>query len=125
MWGSAADAHLGLLRRITGAVASVGWLGDLQHRRDVGALSMFYKIVGSPSHSLHQEVPTRRRTVRVTRESVATHERALAPVRCRTSQFARCFVPNTVKLWNSLDSGVFESGSIGGFKSGVSRFLQS
>ena len=125
VWGSAADTHLELLNRIARVPASVGEPGDLQHRRNVGALSMFYKIVGNASHSLHHEVPPLRHFVRVTRESLATHERARAPVRCRTSQFARCFVPGTVRLWNSLDAGVFESGSIGGFKSSVNRFFRS
>jgi hypothetical protein len=97
--------------------------GDLQHRRDVGALSMLYKVAGNPSHSLHPFLPGLHRSGRVTRGSTSLHGRAFEIVRIRTTQFSRCFIQRSARLWNGLGCGVFDSGSLVGFKSAVHRCL--
>ena len=43
--------------------------------------------------------------------------------RCRTSQFARCFLPAHVRIWNDLPDTVFNIGTLDGFKGAVKRWL--
>ena len=40
--------------------------------------------------------------------AVAAHPYELEILRCRTSQFARCFLPVYVRAWNGLSDAVFE-----------------
>ena len=126
VWNCAADCHLRPLDRVVrGAVELSGGLlkCDLQHRRSVASLCMFYKIATNPSHPLHQSLPGRFAPLRRTRQAVSLHEQALAPVRCRTEQFSRSFVPRSVIAWNSLDASVFAGDDLSAFKSAVNRFL--
>ena len=39
--------------------------------------------------------------------------------RCRTSKFARCFLPTQVWIWNDLPYNVFDSGMLDRFKGAV------
>ena len=43
--------------------------------------------------------------------------------RCRTSQFARCFLPAQVRKWNDLPYTVFDTGKLNVFKGAVNRWL--
>ena len=61
--------------------------------------------------------------VRVTRAAAAAHNFELREVRCRTSQYRRCFVPRSVALLNSFPSAVFGSSSLSGFNSAVNSWL--
>ena len=44
---------------------------------------------------------------------------------CRTSQFARCFMPAQVQMWNALPYTVFDTGTFDGFKGTVNRLVAS
>ena len=43
--------------------------------------------------------------------------------RCRTSQFARSFLPALTRVWNHLPYAVFDSGTLDGFKGAVNRWF--
>ena len=125
VWGSAAVSHLNLLDRIVrmgDGLCGIRNL-DLSHRRIVGSLSLLYKINGNTAHSLHSSLPLPFCAVRETRATTLLHMWAFELSRCRTFQFARCFIPNTVKLWNSLPASIFAADSLNCFKSRVNRFL--
>ena len=125
VWGSAAASHLNLLDRIVrmgDGLCGIRNL-DLSHRRTVGSLSLLYKITENTAHSLHPSLPVPFCAVRETRATALLHEWAFKLSHCRTFQFARCFIPNTVKLWNSLPASVFAVDSLNCFKSRVNRYL--
>ena len=126
VWRSSSDVHLRLLDRVVRQASFMldGNLRcDLGHRRDVAALCMLFKIINRPGHSLYDSLPGRFVPIRNTRHAANLHSNSLNPVRCRTGQFSRSFVPCTVVLWNSLDEDVFAGGSLGSFKSKVNGFL--
>ena len=43
--------------------------------------------------------------------------------RCRTSLFARSFLPAHVRMWNDLSYSVFDTRTLDGFKGAVNRWL--
>ena len=43
--------------------------------------------------------------------------------RCRTSQFARCFLPEQTRVWNDIPYTVFDTGTLNGFKGAVNSWL--
>ena len=122
VWGSAADTHLRLLDRHVRSVAGLcptAQLPSLAHRRRVAGVCMLYKIFSNPSHLLGGELPEPQVARRLTRASISAHEFTLSEMRCRTSQFMRCFIPSCVRLWNGLPSEVFGPGTLDGFKRAV------
>ena len=125
VWLSAAESHLRLLDRSFNSVKFL--LPDLNldigHRRDVGALSVLYKIVNDNSHPLHKFLPDFHQPARVTRSSAALNCMAFVVSRCSTSQFSRCFFNATCKLWNGLPSEIVASLTLDKFKSLTNRFL--
>ena len=127
VWSSAARSHLRLLDRVwAGARFLTGGaqFDCLWHRRAISSLCMLYKIRSNPDHFLHTYMPNIIPRVRDTRASRAAHPLSLVEVRCRTDQFFRCFIPSTVRLWNSLDRCVFDNTqSVTVFKSRANRFL--
>lgn len=126
VWNSAADCHLGLLDRVVrGAVALSGGMVScsLRHRRSVASLCMLYKIASNSTHPVHNVLPGPFIPRRFTRRTVQMHDRAFIPIRYRTEQFSRSFVPWVVDAWNSLDGSVFAGGDLSTFKSAVNRFL--
>ena len=126
VWGSAAECHLGLLDRIVRSAANLSAGGvecDLQHRRLVASLCMLYKITSNVTHPLHAALPERFVPQRLTRRATLLHDRAFSPVRCRTEQFQRSFLPRCVGAWNGLDGSVFRCGDLSSFKSAVNRFF--
>ena len=76
---------------------------DLEYRRRVAALCMFYMILSNPNHVLEAALPRVHVPTRLTRLAVSVHSRYLDVPRYRTVQFVRSFVPAYVRLWNSLD----------------------
>ena len=124
VWCSAAACHLSLLDRIVSGAASAtvgGVQCDLEHRRFVASLCMLYKIFHNPLHPLNAELPDRWFAARLTRRAAVMHEYALTPVRCRTGQFMRSFVPRVVADWNGLDGSVFDGVGLSAFKAAVNR----
>ena len=44
-------------------------------------------------------------------------------MRFHTSQYSRCFIPATTKLWNELPSVIVEATELQKFKTGANAFL--
>ena len=61
-------------------------------QRHVSALCIFYKINSNSHRYLFSELPSATIRVRHTRAAAASHPLAFEISRCRTSQFARCFL---------------------------------
>jgi len=126
VWSSAAASHLALLDRIVNRCARL--MNDtvpccLDDRRSVAGLCMLYKIRARVSHPLFKCLPVPLRRDRLTRRTEALHDYAFEPVRHRTNQYGRSFIPSFVSKWNSLDSSVFAGEGLGSFKSLVNRSL--
>ena len=105
---------------------------DLQHNTD------FLVIVSSTSccctvyvlqgqfeldYCLFSELPSASVRVRHTRAHAAAHPLECDVSRCRTSQFARCFLSVQTRVWNDLSHTVFDTGTLDGFKGAVIRWL--
>ena len=59
VWPSAAETHLSLLDRVFNVASGIGSDAsiDLAHRRSVGYLSLFWKILHDSSHPMHSMMP--------------------------------------------------------------------
>ena len=126
VWSSAADTHLRLLDRIVRTVSALsnGQVQcDLDHRRSVAELCVFYKLFFNRNHPVKHLMPGPMLRRRETRRTVAAHEFALQPIACRTEQFGRCFIPRVSTLWNRLDGAVFGGLTLSSFKSRTNRLL--
>ena len=95
---------------------------SLCHRRRVAVLSMLYKVNSNSNHCLFSELPSASTRVRHTRAYIGAHTLELDVSRCRTSQFARSFLPAQVRLWNDLPYTVFDTGMLDGLQSTVGCF---
>ena len=126
VWSSAAACHLQLLDRVV-RLANELCAGhiecDLEHRRLVASICMFYKLRDDCAHPLNSLLPNRRAPIRVTRLALSNHPWVVDPPQCRTVQFSRTFVPRFSELWNSLDASIFAGMKLDSFKSGVNRLL--
>ena len=98
---------------------------DLEHRRLVGVLTHFYKIVSNTGHPLHCLLPSPSRPARVTRGSSLMGDHCFSVVRVNTSQFSRTFFPTVIRLWNSLPREIVGSANSCTFKSRLNAFLLS
>ena len=125
VWSPAADSHLKLLdKKLRVCKFLVPNLTiSLQHRRFMSSLFMLYKIFHNPSHPLHSELPNLLRPRRVTRGSLSINSLSFSPMRFHTSQYSRCFIPATTKLWNELPSMIVEATELQKFKIGTNAFL--
>ena len=85
-------------------------------RRHVAALCMLYKVNSNSNRCLLSEFPSACVWVRHTRAAAAAHQLEFEGSRCRTSQFARCFLPAQIRAWNDLPYTVFDTGTLDGFK---------
>ena len=120
-----ADTHLRLLDRavrgtrfLTGGVFECG----IPHRRSVAVLCMLYKIKYNPMHPLNDALPGPYVRIRVSRGALVAQRYTYAPIRCRTSQYRRTFIPLSVSLWNDLADSVFDGVGLAGFKSRANAF---
>jgi hypothetical protein len=83
-------------------------LQPLQRRRDVAALSVFYKIYhGMCSTELGSLIPPPVIHRRPTRAAVNRHQYYVEPISCRIERFKRSFIPRTSVAWNALPPEVF------------------
>ena len=98
---------------------------DLWHRRSVSSLCMLHKIFHNSRHPLNSELPNPFRPARITRNALNANSQAFSVGRCNTSQYLRCFIPATTRLWNELPSCIVESQELQRFKTGVNRYLLS
>ena len=97
---SAAETHLSLLDRVFNVASGIGCDAsiDLAHRRSVGSLSLFWKILHDTSHPMRSMMPRPHARSRDTRGVARLHELALQPLRTRTRQFDRAFLNRCVAL---------------------------
>ena len=125
VWSSAADSHLKLLDKNLRAYKFLipNLTISLQHHHFISSLCMLYKIFHNPSHPLHSELPNLFHPRRVTRGSLSINSLSFSPVRFHTSQYSRCFIPATTKLWNELPSMIVEATELQKFKIGANAFL--
>ena len=126
IWCSAADTHIKLLdRAVSGArfLTGVVFDCDISHRRSVAVLCMLYKIRCNPVHPLNGALPGPYVPVRVTHGALVAHRYTYAPLRCRTLQYSRTFIPFSVSLWNDLANTVFDGVGLTGFKSRANASL--
>ena len=84
---------------------------------------MLFKIKSNPMHPLSSALPLLYVPARVTHGALVAHRRSFAPIRCRTSQYRRTFVPLSMSLWNDLSDPVFDGVGLAGFKSRAIAFL--
>ena len=125
VWSSAADSDLKLLDKNLRACKFLipNLTISLQHRRFISSLCMLNKIFHNPSHPLHSELPNLFHPRRVTRGSLSINSLSFSPMRFHTSQYSRCFIPATTKLWNELPSMIVEATELQKFKIGANAFL--
>ena len=69
VWGSATDSHLKLLDRVLNNIRFFlpDILINLEQRRNLTSLSMFYNILNNINHPLHQKLPHSANPTRITR----------------------------------------------------------
>ena len=126
VWRSAAAGDLSLLDKVVhgGIFLFLDFTNyDLDHRRLISCCSMFHKLYFEsvlPNSSL---VPDPLLPPRATRYAEQQHQYAVTIPRCHTSQFQRCFVPHSSKIWNSLPNDVMVEDP-SKFKRKCNRFLR-
>ena len=74
-------------------------------------------------HPFSGALPLPHAPARVTRGALVAHRHSFAPIRCRTYQYRRSFVPLSVSLWNDLSDPVYDGVGLAGFKSRTIAFL--
>ena len=79
----------------------------------------------NPRHPLNSELPNPFQLTRITRNALNANTQAFSVGRCNTSQYLRCFIPATTRLWNELPSCIVESQELQRFKIGVNTYLLS
>ena len=84
---------------------------------------MLYKVNSKSNHCQFSELPSASTSVKHIRAAAAAHPLEFEESRCRTCQFARCFLPAQVRMRNDLPYTVFDTGTLDGFKGAVNRWL--
>ena len=82
---------------------------SLQHHHSISSLCMLYKVFHNPLHPLHSQLPNLFYFSRVTRGSLSVSSLSFSPMRFNASQYSKCSVPATNKLWNDLPSKTQET----------------
>ena len=126
VWISAGATHLHLLDRVVSKASRLAndqIACNLEHRRNVGSICMFYKIRDNLGHPMRELFPPLHLPLRATRRTISAHRFTLDAPRVRTVQYARSFIPVCVGLWNALDDSCFVGEWIGFFKTQVNRFF--
>ena len=125
VWSSGADSHLRLLDRVLSSIKFIlpNISVDLWHRRQISSLCLLHKIYYNDKHPLHSFLPDLAVFARNTRQAAAANSLTFSRARYRTSQFARSFVPATIRVWNGLPSDIVESSDLQTFKRGANLFL--
>ena len=122
---SAAPTHLGMLNR---AFASARFLVpvdvNIEHRRNVAALCVLFKIMNRPEHPLHSRLPGPAVQARRTRRALQMNTQARISALSRSSsQFNRSFFPCVIEIWNFLPQGLVDSQTMDSFKHNVNKHL--
>ena len=86
---------------------------------------MLFKTKSNPMHPLKLSgaLPLPYVPAHVTRGGLVAHRHSFAPLRCRTSQYRRTFVPLSVFLCNDLSDPVFDDVGLAGLMSRTNAIL--
>ena len=125
VWGSAAECHLQLLER---QVYSVAWLCHDQFLVVMSSTPRCCTVYVVQSSFELESLFVQSDSIcfcqsSTNRAADAAHTLELKVSRCRTSQFARCFLPAQTHVWNDLPFTVFDTGTLDGFTGAVNRWL--
>ena len=82
-----------------------------------------YTVNSNSNHCFFSELPSASVRVRHTRAAAAAQPLEFEVSRCRTSQFARCFLPAQTRVWNDIPFTVVDTGTLDGFKGAVNRCM--
>ena len=123
-WSSAAASHLKLLDR---NVRACKFLNFLILRLTCGTADLSVHCVCSIRSFIIPgiELPNPFQPAQITRNALNANTQAFSVRRCNASQYLRCFIPATTRLWNELPSCIVESQELQRFKIGVNRYLLS
>ena len=124
--GSAGECHLQLLERPFYSVARLcpdQTFLSLCQRRHIAALCILYEANLNSNHCLFSDLPSASVRVRHTLAAAAAPPLEFDVSRCRASQFARCFLPAKIRVWNDVPYTVFDSATLDGFNVAVNRWL--
>ena len=125
VWGSASDSHLRLLDRAFNNIRFFlpDLTLDLEKRRNLACLAMLYKILHNTDHPLHSKLPQFAMPTRITRQTVRQNDRTFVLSRCNTTQYSRCFVNSSIKIWNDLPNDIVLADNQTRFKTLSKKFF--
>lgn len=132
LWAGAPSSYLMLIDRIQRrAIRLIGdsritnKLDSLEHRRNVGALTLFYRYFhGRCSAEISSLMPPIRVQARATRQATNSHQFTVDNSFCRTVKFRSTFISRSSILWNQLPASVFPASyNPAKFKSTIHKFL--
>jgi len=115
LWVGAPPSTLDLLERLQrrairliGDQSVTNPIDTLEHRRIVGAITLFYRYYyGECSSEISTLIPPLHNSTLVTRQSARAHPHVVASEFCRTAKFKGTFFSVAIRLWNSLPTHVF------------------
>ena len=85
-------------------------LDSLAHRRNISALSLYYRYYhGGCSDELKSVIPPKACFARSRRFANSQHSLVVKLEKCRTTSFPNMFVSMTSRNWNSLPASIFPS----------------
>ena len=101
-------------------------LDSLAYRRNVSALSLYYRYYhGRSSDELKSVIPPKACLARSTRFADSQHSLAVKLEKCRDTSFANTFLPMTSRNRNSLPASIFSSTyNLQTFKTRVPKHLR-
>ena len=134
IWGGSSPTNLEVFNKLQHRVCKIidkpiisNQLWSLQSRRDVAALTVFYRLVhGKCSSELSCLLPDFNQPKRHTRQTVRQHSLTLNVGTCRSETFKQSFIPRTTVLWNKLPQSCFpKEYNVQVFKSKINKLLTS
>ena len=117
LWVGAPPSTLNLVERLQkkafrliGDTTITNRIDTLDHRRKVGAVTLFYRyFYGRCSSEILGIVPQLHNSIRVSRQTAQAHPYVVASRFCRTVKFRGTFFSTSIRLWNRLPVHVFPS----------------
>ncbi|KAL7642478.1 UNVERIFIED_CONTAM: hypothetical protein RMT77_007039 [Armadillidium vulgare] len=113
IWGGSGSSSLldrveSKVKRLINSHLLSNSLDPLSLRRDVGALSLFYRLYnGRCSRELTSRIPPPLRRPRCTRGALLSHQFFVEVGNRKLTRCGTSFFPATSVLWNSLPSTIF------------------
>ena len=124
--GSGAECHLQLLVHQVYTVARLCPDQDslsLYHQRNIVGLSLLFKINSCSDHYLFSELPTALLEFVITELRPQLIHWSSKYQGVEHPNFARCFLPAQVRIWNDLPYTVFDTEKLDVFKGAVNHWL--